>query len=98
MSSHEPSECPVARVASLLSDRWTMLIIRDLLRGKMRFTELESSLSGISTRTLTSKLKNLEAEGILLKKDSFYRITKQGSKLAKIIDAMSLYGKKFLIK
>ncbi|MCM2339422.1 MAG: helix-turn-helix transcriptional regulator [Burkholderiales bacterium] len=87
------NNCPVGRVASLLSDTWTMLIIRDLLKKEMRFSDLERSLEGISTRTLIKKIKCLESEGIVEKEDMHYVITKRGKKLKKIIDAMSEYGK-----
>jgi len=52
--------CPMTKTAQLLSDTWTMLIMHDLLSGSKRFCELERSLEGISTRTLTLKLKKLE--------------------------------------
>ncbi len=93
MKSDIHTDCPVARVATLLSDSWTMLIIRDLLKDDMRFSDLERSLSGISSRTLTSKIKILESEGIIQKKDLYYSITKKGAKLKKVLDAMSDYGK-----
>lgn len=88
------SNCPIARVAVLLSDAWTMLIVRDLLSKRMRFSDLEKSLAGISTRTLTNKIKQLEAEGVLEKIDPhYYSITKKGSRLKKVLDAMAYYGK-----
>ena len=95
---HSPNTCPVAKVAELLSDSWTMLIIRDLLVSPMRFCELETSLDGISTRTLTLKLKKLIAEKVIDKDDAshYYSITKQGKKLAEVIEAMRGYGKKWL--
>jgi DNA-binding HxlR family transcriptional regulator len=71
-----------------------MLIIRDLLASPMRFCELERSLAGISTRTLTSKLKRLEAEGIALKSDDVhYTLTPRGKNLKKVITAMEVWGK-----
>ena len=93
MNKKHHNDCPIAKVATLLSDPWTMLVIRDLLIKKMRFSDLERSLVGISSRTLTSKIKCLENEGIILKDDLFYSITKKGAKLKKVIDAMSVYGK-----
>ena len=95
MNTHAKKTCPVAVVATLLSDTWTMLIIRDLLKSRMRFSELERSLAGISSRTLTLKLKRLEDEKIIKKTDTEYIITRQGAQLGKIIDAMSAYGKKY---
>ncbi len=91
-------DCPIAQVASLLSDPWTMLIIRDLLKNEMRFSDLERSLEGISTRTLTNKIKHLESENIIEKNNLYYSITKKGAKLEKVLDAMSVYGKNLLVK
>ena len=88
--------CPVAKVASLLSDTWTMLIVRDLMRNKMRYSELLASLEGISTRTLVLKLKKLEESGVISKKDLWYLITPKGKKLAAIFEEMTQYGKKYL--
>lgn len=90
--------CPIAKVANLLSDSWTMLIIRDLLNSPARFCELERSLSGVSSRTLTLKLKKLTKEKVITKDNvtHCYSITKQGENLGKIIDAMHEYGKKWL--
>ena len=90
------SNCPVAAVAQLLSDAWTMLIIRDLLRGPQRFGTLCESLDGISTRTLTAKLKRLTEAGIVVRKEPAYALTPQGRKLARIIRAMSVYGEQYL--
>ena len=87
------TNCPIAQVATLLSDPWTMLIIRDLLKKEMRFSDLERSLAGISSRTLTNKIKNLENNDVILKKDLYYALTKKGKKLEKVVDAMLAYGK-----
>ena len=87
------TNCPISQVATLLSDPWTMLIIRDLLKKEMRFSELQRSLDGISSRTLTNKIKDLENEELILKKDVYYLLTKKGIKLKRVLDAMSTYGK-----
>lgn len=87
------TDCPIAKTAKLMSDTWTMLIIRDLLKGDMRFGEIENSLSGISSRTLTLKLKKLELENIIIKSDLHYRLTPSGKKLNKVIVAMESWGK-----
>ena len=87
--------CPVAAVATLLSDVWTMRIIHNLLASEpMRFCELERSLEGISTRTLTLKLKHLSEEGVVEKTDEGYVMTKRGRELKKVITAMEAFGKK----
>jgi DNA-binding HxlR family transcriptional regulator len=73
-----------------------MLIIRDLIKGKLRYNELAASLTGISSRTLSLKLKRLEEMGIVSKEDPFYLITPKGKKIDPILKAMSAYGKKYL--
>lgn len=93
MKGNSHTNCSVAKTATLLSDTWTMLIIRDLLKQKMRFCEIETSLTGISTRTLTLKLKRLEEEGIVIKADLYYLLTPRGKQLKKIINAMELWGR-----
>ena len=74
-----------------------MLIVRDLLSGPKRFCELERSLDGISTRTLTLKLKKLDEEGVVKKTHlGAYNATARGRGLAPIEAAMRAYGKKYL--
>lgn len=104
-SHHGKAEdiCPVARVAELLGDPCTLLIIRDLLTGSKRFKDIEASLSPISSRTITNKLKLLE-EKRLISRTEFkekpprveYTLTKEGQKLHDLIEEMRKYGKKTL--
>lgn len=98
MNTKKHTDCPIAQVATLLSDPWTMLIIRDLLKKAMRFSDLQRSLEGISSRTLTNKIKQLECEGIVIKNELNYSLTKKGTHLKKVIDAMSEYGKRMNIR
>jgi DNA-binding HxlR family transcriptional regulator len=89
--------CPVQKTATLLSDTWTMLIIRDLLEGPRRFCDLERSLEGISTRTLTLKLKKLESEKLVRKLASgSYAATPRGKGLRAVELAMRRYGERYL--
>ena len=96
------SACPVARVADLLGDSCSLLILRDLLESPRRFSDLQNSLSGISTRTLSNKLKRLEGEKLVQRKDFTeparveYTLTKKGAALRSGINAMRAYGKKYL--
>ncbi len=92
------ASCPTAKAAALLSDVWTMLMLRDLMKRSMRFCDLHESLEGISTRTLTLKLQKLEKDGVITKKDQAYSITKKGQNLAAIFAEMAKYGKKYLAK
>lgn len=93
MPERECHMCPVAAVAGLLSDVWTMRIIHSVLGMKqVRFCELERGLPGISTRTLTLKLKTLEEKGIFEKTDGGYVATVLGKKLKPVIAAMKKFG------
>lgn len=86
--------CPVTIVADLLSDTWTMRIIHTVLGSDYtRFCELERSLVGISTRTLTLKLKTLEHRRIIEKTDAGYSATRLGIKLRPVLKAMEQFGK-----
>ncbi len=89
--------CPVTKTAQLLSDTWTMLIMHTLLSGPKRFCEIERALEGISTRTLTLKLKKLEEEHMVKKSiDGSYTATKKGAGLQSVERAMRRYGEKYL--
>ncbi|MFA7309617.1 MAG: helix-turn-helix domain-containing protein [Candidatus Paceibacterota bacterium] len=94
------ADCPVARVADSVGDSCTLLIIRDLMDGPKRYTDLETSLHGISSRTLTKKLRGLETDGLVTKKQTAtrveYRLTKKGAALQEVVDAMRSYGKRYL--
>ena len=95
--------CPVARTASIVSGKWTLLIIRDLTTGTKRFSELERSLVGISPKTLSERLSALEGEGILQRKTYAevppkveYSLTEKGQALFVIIEDMRAYGRLWL--
>ena len=96
------SACPVARVADIVGDSCSLLVLRDLLEKPRRFSDLQNSLSGISTRTLSNKLKRLEGEMLIVRKEiagsarAQYTLTKKGAALRGVIEAMRVYGKKYL--
>jgi DNA-binding HxlR family transcriptional regulator len=92
---HSHISCPIQNLIEVLSDGWTILIIRDILLSPMRFCELEKSLVGISTRTLTLKLQKLTEEGVLINNDHYYTITEKGKKLTSVIKEMEKVGKAF---
>ena len=93
--AHTEATCPIQKLVRILSDAWTILILRNLLSNKKRFCELEKSLDGISTRTLTLKLQKLTEEGIIDHVDCYYSLTKQGKKLQPIINEIEKVGAKF---
>lgn len=89
--------CPMTATAELLSDTWTMLIMRALTESPKRFTELEEWLESISTRTLTNKLHILVERGLVKKaKNGTYHATKKGLGLKSVERAMIAYAEKFL--
>lgn len=90
-------DCPITKVVKLLSDTWTMLVLRSLTEGPKRFCEMEAWLDGISTRTLTLKLKRLSEEGLIEKRtDGYYQVTKKGAGLKIIEKAMVKYSSLYL--
>lgn len=89
--------CPITKTAALLSDTWTMLIVHSLLDEGKGFCGLERDLEGISTRTLTLKLKKLEEEKLVKKSaDNCYELTEKGKGLKVVERAMRSYGEKYL--
>jgi DNA-binding HxlR family transcriptional regulator len=97
-------DCPIAKTANLVGDSCTLVIVRDLLSGPKRFGELEKSLQGVSTRTLTKKLGILVAENLIDRKEYIgkpphveYSLTKKGEGLHDLTEAMRVYGEKHLI-
>ncbi len=94
--------CPVETTLMLISNRWKVLIIRDLLEGTKRFGELKKSVNGISQKVLTSNLRDMEQSG-LLTRTVFpevpprveYSLTDTGYSLKPILDAMFLWGKEY---
>ena len=89
-------------MADLLGDSCSLLVLRDLLEKPRRFCDLQNSLSGISTRTLTNKLKRLENEKLVQRKEFSnpprveYTLTKKGAALRGVINAMRAYGRRYL--
>jgi DNA-binding HxlR family transcriptional regulator len=89
--------------AQIVCGKWTLLLVRDLAAGRSRFCELERSLSGISPRTLSLRLRALEEEGIV-ERHTFpevpprveYALTEKGRALLPIVDDMRAYGEHWL--
>lgn len=95
--------CPIALVAELLGDACTLLIVRDLLEGKKRFKDFEKSLSPVSSRTITKKLKLLKERNIITRTAYKerpprveYSLTKEGKHLHTLIGDMRKFGENFL--
>jgi DNA-binding HxlR family transcriptional regulator len=90
--------CMLARTMELLDDRWTVLVIRDLLLGRRRFTDLERRLGGITAKTLQQRLVDLEANDLVTvdredgRRDVWYELTPAGEALSASIDELTAWG------
>jgi len=93
------SPCPVAATLDLIGDKWTLLIVRDLLAGKSRYQELASSPERIATNILAARLERLQAGGLIAKRESpqrvgssEYSLTLRGRSLLPVLRAMRDWG------
>ncbi len=103
ISDLEPCEdgsCPVTRAVEALDGKWTILVVRDLLGGTKRFGELRRSLVGISPKTLTDRLRGLEAHGLVQRRIYAevpprveYSLTDAGRTLEPVLVALSRWGR-----
>ena len=102
---NELPPCPVEVTLSMISDRWKVLILRDLITGTKRFGELRKSIGNVSQKVLTSNLRSMEEDG-LVKRKVFaevpprveYTLTDTGMSLKPILDAMEKWGKDYKSK
>ncbi|PZF86034.1 winged helix-turn-helix transcriptional regulator [Jiangella anatolica] len=88
--------CALARSLDVVGDRWTLLIVRELLPGPMRYTELKTSLQGIATNLLSERLKTMEANGIVERRledaGVVYALTPWGAGLREPMEALGRWG------
>ena len=94
--------CPVETTLTMISDKWKVLILRDLLTGTKRFGELKKSLTGVSQKVLTSQLREMEENGLVERKAYpevpprvEYSLTPLGRSLKPIMDAMRVWGEQY---
>jgi DNA-binding HxlR family transcriptional regulator len=93
------SECPVEVTLGLLSSKWKTLIIRELLTGTKRFSEIKRTLPGVTQKMLTQSLRGLEDDGLIERKvypvvppKVEYRLSELGWSLSPVIDKMREFG------
>jgi DNA-binding HxlR family transcriptional regulator len=90
--------CMLARTLERIGDRWTLLVVRDLGHGPRRFTDLMDTLGGITPKTLTQRLRDLEKAGIVVadrepgRREVWYRLTPAGEELLPAVDQLALWG------
>ena len=94
--------CPVETTLTLISDKWKVLILRDLMPGTKRFGELKKSIGTVTQKVLTAQLRQMEASGLLTRTVYAevpprveYTLTDLGRSLRPVLDAMEAWGKAY---
>ena len=96
------TNCPVEYTASIIGNKWKIIILRDLLTGTKRYNELTRSVVGISAEVLTENLRDLERDGIIVRKvypvvppKVEYSLSEKGLDLKDVLNAMKVFGEKY---
>jgi DNA-binding HxlR family transcriptional regulator len=91
--------CPVAHAMSLVGERWALLVVRELLKGPRRYTDLAGGLPGIGTNVLATRLRELEAAGVVTRRrlpppaaSNVYELTAYGAELEEVLHAVARWG------
>jgi DNA-binding HxlR family transcriptional regulator len=91
--------CPVAHALCAIGERWSLLVVRELIQGPKRYTDLASGLHGVSTNILAARLRELESSGIVRKRklpppaaSTVYELTEYGRELEEVVYAMARWG------
>jgi len=92
--------CGLARALDIVGDRWTLLIVRELLMGARRYTDLHKGLPGIATNLLATRLTDLEEAGLVAREEApppvatpLYRLTPRGEELRPVIEALGRWAR-----
>jgi DNA-binding HxlR family transcriptional regulator len=84
--------CSIARALELLGERWTLLIVRDLLSGPKRFGDLQRLVVGITPKWLTARLRALESAGVVERNGRLYRLTSRGEQLRPTLEELLIWS------
>jgi DNA-binding HxlR family transcriptional regulator len=103
MATGYGQECPIGRALGVIGEKWSLLVLRDLLRkGPLRFQELEAGLEGVAPNTLSARLKTLESQGVIATRlyerhpPRFeYFLTDKGRDLGPVLDALRGWGERY---
>jgi len=98
--------CSIAKALDVIGDRWTILIIRELLiRGACRYTDLKNGLPGIATNLLSDRIRELESAGLIRREDApppvaatVFQLTEAGEQLYPVLDAIGRWGVRYMIE
>jgi DNA-binding HxlR family transcriptional regulator len=92
--------CLTARALEQVGERWNLLVVRDLMTGPKRFTDLTARLGGITPKTLSLRLRELEEAGVVAvdrepgRREVYYRLTEAGAELGPVVDALGAWGQR----
>src|SRR5262249_7636660 len=99
MAKRYDQACPVAKALEVLGDRWTLLIVRDLLHGARRFQDFQASLTGIAPTLLSDRLKRMEDHGLIARRfysdhppRAAYFLNAMGEELGMVVGALAVWG------
>jgi DNA-binding HxlR family transcriptional regulator len=91
--------CPIGRALDVIGERWALLVVRELLLGAQRFSDLRRALPGASSNMLTDRLRELEAHGVVRRRmlpppaaSWVYELTERGCDLESVLDALGAWG------
>ena len=95
-------DCPVEVTLLLIGNKWKVLILRELMAGTKRFSELERSIAGVTQKMLTQQLRDMEETGLIARKvypvvppKVEYSLTELGQSLRPVLDALQTWGENF---
>ncbi len=88
--------CPVSRAVDVLGERWTMLIVRELLVGTTRFNDLARGMPGLSRSLLTKRLRQLERAGLVERLDGEYHLTEAGAALKPVVFSLGEWAARYI--
>src|SRR5262245_48471095 len=101
--SYQQKNCPIAQALDVIGERWTILLLRDLLlHGPRRFQDFQESLSGVAPNTLSARLKSMEANGLITRRlysdhppRLEYHLTEKGKSLGPLLKALREWGQRY---
>ena len=103
VSKRYGQHCPVAKSLDLVGERWTLLIVRDLLRAPTRFQDLRAQLSGIPPKLLADRLRRMQRQGLVARElyskrppRASYALTDRGRGLGLVVGALAMWGRPFV--
>jgi DNA-binding HxlR family transcriptional regulator len=92
--------CPIGRALDVIGERWALLVVRELLFGPQRFSDLRQALPGASSNMLTDRLRELKSHGVVRRRrlpppaaSSVYELTERGRELEPVLDALGAWGR-----